>query len=117
MVIYDEAIKNKTLLPRVIAHELAHQIFRDFSDSQITAYKLVANWETALNHKGVKVLRTSRKKFVAPDGDLGPDEDFANNMEYFIFDKNELALKTPRIMEWLDIEYGDKIKRGRGDIK
>jgi hypothetical protein len=47
---------------------------------------------------------------LAPDGGLSPAEDFSNNLESFIFDKTLLRIKSPRLLDWFETTYGDKIK-------
>lgn len=52
--------------------------------------------------------------FVAADGRQGPREDFANNLEYYLFEPNVLKQKTPRAFDWIKKHFGDKFKIGKG---
>ena len=35
------------------------------------------------------------------DGKLSADEDFANNIEYFMFDPDQLKVTSPQIFGWI----------------
>jgi hypothetical protein len=55
-------------------------------------------------------LTLGRKGIVAEDCRVSPEEDFANNIEYFLFDSKTLKEKSPKVFEWLSKKYGDKLK-------
>jgi hypothetical protein len=58
--------------------------------------------------------RNDRSKFVELDGRDSPSEDFANNVQYFLFHPLKLRLFTPSAYEWISYHFGDKfIIRGR----
>jgi hypothetical protein len=52
--------------------------------------------------------------FVEDDGRQGPREDFANNLEYYLFAPEVLKEKTPKAFDWMRKRFGDRIKIGRG---
>lgn len=109
VVLYDGAVADRKKLGRIIAHELAHEMYDGFSSVDQTGYKIIAGWKTVRVGAEIKDQAMDRH-FVARDGDQSPDEDFANNMEYFIFEPVRLRLASPKIFNWFEKEYGDKIK-------
>jgi len=42
-----------------------------------------------------------RDEFVEDDGKEGPNEDFANNIEYFLFRSQSLKMKAPKVYDWI----------------
>ena len=110
LVLYDNLFVKPELMPRVLTHELAHQVFRDLRSVEQADYRQVGEWTKVGESNGEPVFKSRRKRFVEPDGDLSPGEDFANNLEYFIFNPQILKIKNPAIFDWMTIQYGDKIK-------
>ncbi|MFN7904009.1 MAG: hypothetical protein ACK5P5_02395 [Pseudobdellovibrionaceae bacterium] len=45
---------------------------------------------------------------------MSPEEDFANNIEYFIFDRSTLKLKSPAIESWINKNLGKDIELQKG---
>jgi hypothetical protein len=115
IVLYDaafSAISPTRPLPRVLAHELAHEMYRRFSNKQIGSYLEGTSWFSLdfTENEGDGQWKTNRTKFVEMDGSESPDEDFANNIEYFIFNPTKLRLFSPNIHTWIDHHYGDKLR-------
>ncbi len=108
VVLYDSALAKPSNLPRYMTHELAHEFFENMPRADRTAYRMVSGWTGP--EDGV-VKKPSNRSFVAPDGDLSPEEDFANNIEYLLFEPLRLKLKSPAIYDWLVINYGGKLKK------
>ena len=98
ITIYDSIYKNN--FERVIAHELAHILYRYLSDKEKQVYSNVAEWKE-VGMEGKKVLVNTRKTIVQLDSGVSPDEDFANNLEYYLFDKKILERKNPKIYQWI----------------
>lgn len=109
-VLYDKVFSNPKLMPRILSHELAHQIFRDFQAIEQAEYRQAAQWIRVGANADGPIFKVNRKRFVEPDGDQSPGEDFANNLEYFIFDPIVLRKKNPQIYDWMSLQYGDKVK-------
>lgn len=64
---------------------------------------------------GKETVRISRgTNFVKPDGKISPAEDFANNVEYFLYDPKKLKDVTPHAYTWIKNHFGDSFKLGRG---
>ena len=116
IALYDEAFNQKQNLSRVLAHEFAHKLYRQFYDVDGgKEYADIAEWKLYSNAKtGDKFLTTWRDDFVEADGIKGPDEDFSNNIEYFLFDPKKLKAKSPKINDWIQKKYGAKFKLGKG---
>ncbi len=51
-----------------------------------------------------------REGFVEEDGKEGPNEDFSNNVEYFLFEPSVLKIRSPKVYEWFSGKYGDKLQ-------
>ena len=83
-----------------MAHELAHILYERLSKKERKSYKLVAKWKTR-KIKGKKTIINTRQVFTAIDGIFSPDEDFANNIEYYLFDEKTLQKKNKEIYQWI----------------
>jgi hypothetical protein len=83
------------------------------SKSEIKDYSRATGWVPTLH--GRTVVWTGRKTgYVEKDGEYSPTEDFANNIEYYLFEPETLRAKTPTAYEWIKKTYGDKLKlKGR----
>ena len=88
-------------LQRVITHELAHILYIHLSDEESESYKTVAKWEPYTTKDGKTLMVNTRKVFTAIDGIFSPDEDFANNIEYYLFDEKTLKKKNKEIHQWI----------------
>jgi hypothetical protein len=108
IVLYDEAFGAKQNLARIVAHEMAHQLFSDFSEENRDEYRWAANWFA--KSKKRKDFFGRSDGYVQDDGRVSPDEDFANNVEYLLFDEATLLKKTPQAHRWLKSHFGDKLK-------
>ncbi len=108
LVLYDTAFTQKNVLSRVIAHEFAHEVYGNLKSSDAQDYHFATNW-FEVNTNG-KRLRLARKDgFVADDGRVSPEEDFANNLEFFLFDDKSLKSKTLNAYKWIADHFGDNL--------
>ena len=98
IIIYDSIAQYN--MERVIAHEMAHFLYLNLSVQEQISYKKVAKWKKR-NIEGAIKETTTRKNFVADDCDHSPDEDFANNIEYYLYGKKTLKQKNPKIYQWI----------------
>ena len=87
-------------MERVVGHELAHFLYDSLSDAKKRSYRTVAEWEYR-KHKGKELNVLMRKSFVAMDSMMSPAEDFANNIEYYLFEEKTLEKKNPKIYGWI----------------
>lgn len=115
LVIYNSAFHRdpKRPLARVFAHELAHQQFKDLSVDDRNGYLTTSNWFfVGGGKKGRKIVVSRNDGYVSEDGRISPDEDFANNVEYFLFEPSVLKAKVPHIDNRIRQHFGVKFKIG-----
>jgi hypothetical protein len=105
IVLYDTAF-SRPILQRVIAHELAHQIYDELEESIQNDYKVTTNW-LEVQGKSRTVTIRRQEGFVKPEAKLSPNEDFANNIEFYIFEPSRLKLVTPAAYDWIKRRFGD----------
>lgn len=109
IVLYDSAFKQKNNLSRVLAHEFAHEKYRTLKESEAINYRISTNW-FILKTKGKSVQVSRKDGFVADDGRVSPEEDFANNVEFYLFEPNKLESTTPHGFAWIKKHFSDKFK-------
>jgi hypothetical protein len=102
ITIYDEISKHE--LKRVLTHELAHIYYLLASKEEKLSYNSSAQW--IYDYKK-QVYYSLRKDFTAEDGKLNPEEDFANNIEFYFFDRKSLE-KQPEVIKWIQKMVGDQ---------
>jgi hypothetical protein len=51
---------------------------------------------------------------VEVDGKTSPEEDFANNVEFFLFEPDTLKTKSPNLFAWLQKTLGLKLRLEKG---
>ncbi|WP_415062794.1 hypothetical protein [Bdellovibrio sp.] len=109
IVLYDNAFKKEFNLSRVLGHELSHQIYKDLSQEKRKDYGFTMNWFSFQN----KYI-SRMDGYVQDDGRESPEEDFANNIEYYLFEPGELKKVTPNAYRWIQTHFGDKFKLRKG---
>jgi hypothetical protein len=110
IVLYDNAYNNKEDLKKTIIHELAHSLYDSLSEKQKSDYNHSLGWSNlSLDSEIVWIGR--KNGYVEGDGSLNPDEDFSNNIEYFLTNSKKLQEVTPKAFEWISKNLGkDLIK-------
>lgn len=110
--LYNSSFGHPKGLSRIIAHELAHQLFEDLSPKQKDRYRESAGWRIKLDNIDNRTLLWTRRKsgYVEPDGVISSSEDFANNVEYFLYAPEKLKNITPGAYDWIKTNFGDKLK-------
>jgi len=96
IVIYDSVSSHA--LDRVIAHELAHFYWDSLSEKIKKDFLTAAEWKI---NSDLSTLSLVRKNITINDSYLGPHEDFANNVELFISNPQELR-KSPQLFNCLE---------------
>lgn len=111
IVLYDNAFGQDRVLARILSHELAHRVFSALTKADQRSYYSAAGWRQ-VGKGAMAQLRPGRpsKSFVTEDGMKSPEEDFANNIETFIFDPVWLESKTPNVYSWIQQNYGSSLK-------
>lgn len=112
-VIYDSAFDDRYQLGQVLAHEIAHQYFRDLPPKVKFDYGTSARWEVFDTVSGpFWVPRLSG--YVKPNGANSLEEDYANNIEYFLYNPEQLKAIMPSAYDWISHHFGDNFKLGKG---
>lgn len=115
IVLYDSAFEKNRHLARILAHELAHENYMGLSHSDQKSYRSALGWTSEYEPASRKFFYKERPgDFVEDDGRQGPREDFANNVEYYLFEPNVLKEKTPKAFDWMKKHFGDKFRIGKG---
>lgn len=110
IALFNKAFSKDENLARLLAHELAHHYYQNIlPKSEQLAFRLASNW--LCGNYGDKYACARRKDgFVKEDGKTSPEEDFANNIDHFLFEPNKLRKTTPAAYEWIAEYFGDKLK-------
>ncbi|MCM2282421.1 MAG: hypothetical protein NDI61_11320 [Bdellovibrionaceae bacterium] len=107
LVLYDAAFSTKGNLARYLAHELSHEIFRSLPDGG-ESYADGNGWR--VEREGDKFVWSGRKSgYVDEDGANSRSEDFANNIEFYLFEPEKLRKTTPEAFKWIQKQYGAKL--------
>jgi hypothetical protein len=112
--IYDRAFAPGTNLARVLAHELAHQVYRQLSNAETEDYLVSNGWVVVKKSPPPWNVYPLRDGYVEEDGAELESEDFSNNIEYFLFNPEKLKKVTPSAYEWIRKKYGDKFVIAKG---
>lgn len=114
IALYDPAFESKHKLAQLLAHELAHELYRNLSASDKDSYRKATHWfEGQVGEKAYTIRGRSEKTFIEPDGVDSPAEDFSNNIEYYLFNPKKLETVTPSAYKWVQNHYGDMLKLHR----
>lgn len=101
--LYDRAFGGPYSLGRVIAHELAHLSYDSLSLNQKNDYMEKAGW---IRPKADQPLKPSEdRKFVDRDASSSPEEDFAHNLDTYLFDPERLKVSVPEVYEWISKNF------------
>lgn len=116
IVIYDKAFEARENLSRIVAHELAHILYRQVYDaSKWLPFAYAAGWVPVKNPTSGKfVMVPGREVYLEADSVNTLDEDFSNSIEHYLFKADELKSKNPDIYNWIHQFYGDKFAIGKG---
>lgn len=111
IALYDSAFSESQNLTRILAHEFAHELFRQMDDVARVSYASAAGWTM------IRGSKPSDRRFVLLRFDVVEEdsrdrvtEDFANNLEYALFSPKSLAQKAPGALSWLQKTFGDTLK-------
>ncbi len=105
IVIYNIAFDGPGLsLDRIVAHELSHALFLNFSKSEIKEYEMSLGWNVVF--KG----QARSGPFISSGSRDNVDEDFANNIEYYLYSPEELKSKVPKAYSLILNKYSKNFK-------
>lgn len=111
IAIYDAAFETKRNLTQILAHELAHELYRSLSETDVRSYQRATHWfERQVGKRTLVIRGRSEKQFISEDGVDSPAEDFSNNIEHYLFDPKRLEKITSTAHKWIQQRFGDKLK-------
>ncbi len=108
ITLYDSAFDSGNDLLRILFHELAHELYGTFSQEDIKSYYISAMWSQERKEREPSTMR-SDSTFVRSDGRTSPEEDFANNMEFYLFNPVQLKKHWSPVFEWIKKVYSGKL--------
>lgn len=100
IVLYDSVFSFG--LKRALSHEMAHVLYSHLDKDEKEEYQSISKW----NEIAKDVFTTPRTKFSELDGTIGPEEDFANNIEHIINNKNYAKVIDNEITDYLNSILG-----------
>lgn len=107
IILFAPAFTNSEKISRIIAHEVVHFLIEKEWAAEFKEYEKVSGW----NSKNSKYRPGN---FVDSDGKFSSDEDFANNIEFYLFERDFLEKTSPDIFKWIDRKVGSKLKLQKG---
>ena len=108
IVLYDRTFDGPFYADRIIAHEMSHVLYSSLSANQVNSYVKKMNW----HFTGGSWVRSG--DFVDQNARLSPAEDFATNLEYFLFDSEKLKVATKAASQWFIDNFGQDFKLNDG---
>ena len=79
-------------------------------ESERQDYRRATNWRLELG-ADQKFYWTGRKNgYVSEDGKNSHEEDYANNIEYFLYNPDKLKEVTPNAYQWIKNRFGETFK-------
>lgn len=97
IVLYDYAFKHPLFkTDRVITHELAHIIYLNFSVDEKRDYMQALGWNETPTHDF-----TRSGPYLSQDANGFPEEDFAINIEFFLFENDKVKKQLPKAYKWI----------------
>jgi len=112
IILYDTAFDPSRNLPRILAHELAHQSYWDLSQGDRKSYWYSLNWFPRNKQETIFISR--KDGYIQDDGRESPWEDYANNVDSFLFEPEKLKRVTPYAYNWIKEHFGDKFTVRKG---
>lgn len=109
IALYDEAFSKNRNLSRIVAHELAHQLYGKMTEDEKLDYRMAAGWHTEVESGKVYWLPRVTG-YIEPDGIESAEEDYANNLEHFVHNSDKLKEISPKIYNWFYKKYPNKTK-------
>lgn len=110
IAVYDSAFANPNRLERILAHELIHQSYKDLSEKERQDYRRATGWKLEIEPDGNFYWVGRKDGYIADDGKASHEEDFANNLEHFLYEPDKLKKVTPSAYEWINKKYRNKLK-------
>ncbi|MBI2606392.1 MAG: hypothetical protein HYW49_09960 [Deltaproteobacteria bacterium] len=109
IALFDAAFSKEQNLKRLLTHELAHAMWNDFPKDWKESYYQDTGWmHVRLGSPNQPPVMMGRVLgYIQEDGRIRPAEDFANNIEAFLFEPEKLREVTPGAYKWIHDRFGD----------
>lgn len=108
IIFFPPAFSSGTQLDRVFFHEVIHHLIINEWSSDFIKYKKEVGWI------GLKDGSFRKGEFVEVDGKTSAEEDFVNNIEYFVFDQEKLNETNKNIFNWIKKNFKKRLKIEKG---
>jgi hypothetical protein len=100
IALYNNAFQHPLFkLDRVVVHELAHVVHLNFSKNKIESYRNQMGWKNDRGH----YFRSG--PFLSSDAKESPEEDFAVNIEFFLFENEKIKKQLPKAYSWISKNF------------
>ena len=107
IVLFPKAFSSAQPLERILLHEVVHQLTNSEWSGSLKSFEKAIGWD--------RPDGASRPgQFIEQDGSDSPEEDFANSVEYFVFEAGKLESTSPAIYNWIKKNLGSKLKLQKG---
>jgi len=104
IVLYDYAFRDPPFsLERVVVHELAHILYLNMNDDDENDYHKDMGWKK-------KNGSVRKGPFINSKAKDNPQEDFANNIESFLFESDTLKSSVPLAHKWISKKFSKNFK-------
>ncbi len=113
IVLYDTSFDSPFGLGRILAHELLHQSFKDMPKKDQQDYHLATGWHLKLMPNRMIYWNGRQTGYVQDDGKNSFEEDYANNLEYYLYDSDKLKKVTPSAYQWIKRRFGQNFQLKR----
>lgn len=111
IVVYSRAFNGKIPLAQIMAHELAHVTYDALSEEEKLSYQMATGWSDPKKYNlNLKGWIQRKNGYVRDSGKVSPNEDFANNIEYFLFFPEKLKTVTPSAHAWIKNHFHANFK-------
>lgn len=109
LILFPKAFLRPSELPRGVAHELSHFLIENEWRGLFQKYKQASGWNS------IKAGGKYRDgDFVDFDGKFSPEEDLANNVEFYLFEPGTLKSKSPKLFDWIKTTLGATLQLEKG---
>ncbi len=105
IVIYDNFFENLGLGEQVITHELGHVMYLSLSRRDRENYKNTLGWKKADSDVDLRP-----GNFISSRAKDNADEDFAENISYFLNDSEKLKSQIPTAYKWIQNKFSKNFK-------
>jgi hypothetical protein len=110
IVLYDSAFTSSSLLGEIVVHELSYQNYLDLSEKERQDYRRATGWRLELKPDQKFYWEGRKDGYIEEDGDFSPEEDFANNLQHFLYSPDKLKKTTSEAYLWFHKRFGESFK-------